>query len=44
DERQGRPVLQQQLSGSVCQEGRSWGYSRGQVWVSNGCRARFGTR
>ncbi|HGK7304923.1 TPA: DUF3011 domain-containing protein, partial [Stenotrophomonas maltophilia] len=44
DERQGRPVLQQQLSGSACQEGRSWGYSRGQVWVSNGCRARFGTR
>ncbi|MGK3725519.1 DUF3011 domain-containing protein [Stenotrophomonas maltophilia] len=44
DERQGRPVLQQQLSGSACQEGRSWGYARGQVWVSNGCRARFGTR
>lgn len=44
DERQGRPVLQQQLSGSACQEGRSWGYSRDQVWVSNGCRARFGTR
>ncbi|WP_146256600.1 DUF3011 domain-containing protein, partial [Stenotrophomonas maltophilia] len=32
------------LSGSACQEGRSWGYARGQVWVSNGCRARFGTR
>ena len=31
DERQGRPVLQQQLSGSACQEGRSWGYARGQV-------------
>jgi hypothetical protein len=44
DERQGRPVLQQQLSGSACQEGRSWGYARGQVWVSNGCRARFGAR
>lgn len=44
DPRQGRPVLQQQLSGSACQEGRSWGYSRGQLWVSNGCRARFGTR
>ena len=44
DERQGRPVLQQQLSGSACQEGRTWGYSRGNVWVSNGCRARFGTR
>ncbi len=44
DDRQGRPVLQQQLSGSACQEGRSWGYARGQVWVSNGCRARFGTR
>ena len=45
DDRQGRPVLQQQqLSGSACQEGRTWGYSRGNVWVSNGCRARFGTR
>ena len=44
DERQGRPVLQQQLSGSACQEGRSWGYARGQVWVSNGCRARFSAR
>ncbi|KAF1014499.1 MAG: hypothetical protein GAK31_01985 [Stenotrophomonas maltophilia] len=44
DPRQGRPVLQQQLSGSACVEGRSWGYSRGQLWVNNGCRARFGTR
>jgi len=27
DARQGRPVLQQQLSGSACVEGRSWGYT-----------------
>ncbi len=44
DSRQGRPVLVQQLSGSACVEGRSWGYRGGSLWVSNGCRARFGTR
>ncbi|HAI46131.1 MAG TPA: hypothetical protein DCM50_05410 [Stenotrophomonas sp.] len=42
--RQGRPVLLQQLSGSACVEGRSWGYTNGSLWVSNGCRARFGVR
>ena len=42
--RQGRPVLVQQLSGSACVEGRSWGYRNGTLWVSNGCRARFGVR
>ena len=42
--RQGRPVLLQQLSGSACVEGRSWGYSNNSLWVSNGCRARFGVR
>lgn len=42
--RQGRPVLIQQLSGSACQENRTWGYQDGSVWVSNGCRARFGVR
>ncbi len=44
DGRQGRPVLVQQLSGSACAEGRSWGYGNGSLWVSNGCRARFGVR
>lgn len=44
DARQGRPVLQQQLSGSACVEGRSWGYTNSSLWVSNGCRARFGVR
>ncbi|MEG0183036.1 MAG: DUF3011 domain-containing protein [Stenotrophomonas sp.] len=44
DDRQGRPVLQQQLSGSACVEGRSWGYTNSSLWVSNGCRARFGVR
>lgn len=42
--RQGRPVLIQQLSGSACQENRTWGYQGGSLWVSNGCRARFGVR
>ncbi|GAB3062296.1 hypothetical protein GCM10027214_29610 [Stenotrophomonas tumulicola] len=42
--RQGRPVVIQQLSGSACREGQSWGYSNGSLWVSNGCRARFGVR
>jgi len=34
----------QQLSGRACVEGRSWGYSNGSLWVSGGCRARFGAR
>lgn len=44
DARQGRPALVQQLSGSTCAEGRSWGYGNGSLWVSDGCRARFGVR
>ncbi len=44
DDRQGRPALVQQLSGTACVEGRSWGYSNGSLWVSGGCRARFGAR
>ena len=44
DARQGRPVLLQQLSGTACVEGRSWGYSNSSLWVSGGCRARFGAR
>lgn len=30
-----------QVIGGECIQGRSWGYDRGGVWVSNGCRARF---
>ena len=30
-----------QISKSSCIEGRSWGYSRGIVWVDEGCRAEF---
>ncbi|KRG77024.1 hypothetical protein ABB28_01195 [Stenotrophomonas chelatiphaga] len=42
--RRGRPVLIEQLSGSACRENQTWGYSNGSLWVSNGCRARFGVR
>ncbi|MDO5624283.1 MAG: DUF3011 domain-containing protein [Pseudomonadota bacterium] len=44
DGRQGRPRLIEQLSQADCREGQSWGYTRGQLWVNNGCRARFATR
>lgn len=37
----GRVVLERQLSRAACIEGRTWGQSRGGVWVSNGCRADF---
>lgn len=40
----GTPRLQQRLSNAACNEGRDWGYRRGQIWVDNGCRARFGVR
>jgi Protein of unknown function (DUF3011) len=33
--------LLQQLSGSPCQEGYSWGWNRAGVWVSKGCRGLF---
>ena len=42
DRRQGRPELIEQLSRTPCIEGRSWGHKPGQIWVSHGCRARFG--
>lgn len=44
DRRAGRPVLVEQLSRTQCVENRTWGYSNNAVWVSNGCRARFGAR
>ena len=31
-----------QISDSACVEGRTWGNKPGVVWVSHGCRARFG--
>ena len=46
DGRQGKPALLESLSKSPCVEGRSWGYDKrtGQLWVDEGCRARFGVR
>ena len=39
----GRPVVTETLSSSPCIEGRTWGMrGSGTVWVSQGCRARFG--
>ena len=37
----GRVVLERQISSSACIEGRSWGYGRNGIWVSQGCRADF---
>lgn len=34
-------TLVRQLSKSQCVEGRTWGSSNGNVWVSDGCRAEF---
>ncbi|MDR2155888.1 MAG: DUF3011 domain-containing protein [Burkholderiaceae bacterium] len=43
--RQGRPRLLEQISSATCREGRSWGQTRdGDIWVSQGCRGRFGGR
>ena len=44
DRRAGRPVLVEQLSRTQCVENRNWGYSNNAIWVSQGCRARFGAR
>jgi hypothetical protein len=38
----GTAVITQQLSDSSCIQGRTWGQRAGEVWVSRGCRARFG--
>ncbi|HPF73152.1 MAG: DUF3011 domain-containing protein [Rhodanobacteraceae bacterium] len=37
----GRVELARQLSKSSCRLGRTWGYTRHDVWVSDGCRAEF---
>lgn len=33
--------LVRQISGSACIEGQSWGWDRGGIWVSQGCRGEF---
>jgi hypothetical protein len=40
-DRNDRVNLQQQISGSPCIEGRSWGVDRSGLWVDDGCRAIF---
>jgi hypothetical protein len=40
DTRGGVRMVRQE-SRSPCIQGRSWGYDRRGIWVSNGCRARF---
>ena len=35
----GRVVLERQHSRAACIEGRTWGYGRDGIWVSDGCRA-----
>lgn len=43
--RWGRPQLLAQLSDDTCREGYTWGYDgRGTIWVTRGCRGRFGNR
>jgi len=36
-----RITLQQQISGSPCIEGQTWGVDRQGLWVERGCRAIF---
>lgn len=33
--------LARQLGDAACRQGRTWGTTRGGIWVSNGCRADF---
>ena len=45
DRNRGVPQLLQTLSDSPCTQGTSWGYTqRNGLWVSRGCRGRFGVR
>ncbi len=37
----GYVTLDRQLSGTACTQGRTWDYDRREVWVDDGCRARF---
>jgi hypothetical protein len=34
-------ALEKQTSGAACQQGYSWGYDEGGIWVDHGCRAYF---
>lgn len=36
-----RADLDKRYSGSPCTYGRTWGYDHNEVWVTDGCRARF---
>lgn len=40
---QGGVRLVRQMSRTTCNEGQNWGYGRGGIWVSQGCRAEFAT-
>jgi hypothetical protein len=40
----GGGVRLSRVIGGDCRQGRSWGYSRGYVWVNRGCRAEFDIR
>lgn len=37
----GGVYLRRQLSNAACIQGRTWGYDRRGVWVTNGCKAEF---
>ncbi|MEA2238525.1 MAG: hypothetical protein QOC81_3249 [Thermoanaerobaculia bacterium] len=37
----GGVTLSRQLSESACVRGKTWGYDRNGIWVSDGCRAEF---
>ena len=39
--RDARVRLADRLSDSPCIQGRTWGFSRNQIWVDDGCRAVF---
>lgn len=36
-----RVFISQQISGTACVEGRTWGFNRAGVWVDKGCAAVF---
>lgn len=36
-----RADIDKKYSGSPCTYGRTWGYDQNEVWVTDGCRARF---
>ena len=45
DRSRGRPYVMELLSATRCVERINWGYDdRVGLWVSGGCRARFGAR